>query len=182
MAATQALPTALFVSAFFAGLMRIARTRTQRPQKSSRLKILAKLGISLAIVAVFGLIIKDVYKKGVHLHELYLWAALIPIFAIVPVNNLLLRRPWSSTGMLFLLASTLIFVAMMMGAGQTHFILDQIKTGKADGRIATIVSKNDTSRGYLLMMGEHRLLIYFPDNDRLSLQKTEEIQRIEWQR
>ena len=48
--------------------------------------------------------------------------------------------------------------------------------------MVAITSKNSTDKGYVLMTGERGILIYFPESDRFSFQKADEIQKIEWQR
>lgn len=59
------------------------------------------------------------------------------------------------------------------GISQSLNMLQVIKDGSAARYIATIVSKNDTPKGYVLMTGERGLLIYFPDGDRFSFQKAD---------
>jgi hypothetical protein len=56
------------------------------------------------------------------------------------------------------------------------------KAEKNPDVLSVVTTKSDTINGYLIMAGERGILLYKPDKNRISFQRSDEVQSIEWQR
>jgi len=194
----EALPHALISSAFFAALIILLTNFQDRPAGAqSRADRLVKWAVVVSAVAagavlykVFpeaaapGVMLRNAFKSGLIYHHAFFNFGMALTAAIVVANAFWFRRPWASPVMLSLLGAASINLAMMAGINQSLALIHYANSKSVPYimTIATIVSKNDSSKGYVLMMGERGLLTYFPDSDRFSFQKADEVQKIEWQR
>lgn len=197
LAAMEALPHAMASSAYFVVLIIIFTNFQNRPAGAqSRADRLVKWAVVISAGAAGAMlymvfpeaaapaaVLSNAFKSGLVYHHAFFNFGMALTVAIVVANAFWFRRPWASPVMLSLLGAASIILAMMAGINQSLALIHYAKSGKSVpyNAIATIVSKNDSSKGYVLMMGERGLLTYFPDSDRFSFQKANEIQKIEWQ-
>ena len=184
--AMRALPVALGACAYFAILLVFpVAASTQRSMRrvaaQSTARLIATFAVVIAVGGAGGWYTLKYFKFEPSYREAFLFGAAALMSAVI-LGNRANQRPLGNPVVLSFLGGALIILAMMLGIFQSDGLLNNIKRGSSVERIATISSKNDASKGYVLMAGERGLLIYFPDGDRISFQKADEVQKIEWQR
>lgn len=138
----------------------------------------------MAAATVAGVIGWSIYvnsTSGLNSNDAFFLFCMALMVAIAAINSYWLRQPWGSPTVLSLFAAASIIVALMFGRFYSLIVLENLKHAPPD-QMTAITSKSSTDKGYVLMTGERGILIYFPEGDRLSFQKIDEIQKIEWQR
>jgi hypothetical protein len=179
--AMYALPIALVFSVVLGiGVVPVllykeTKARHERPRQSWA-KTFAKGLVAVVFIGLAGWAISTWEYSA---DQLVLLGALLLVIVVTRANEFWFRRSWSSPAMLSALAATSIVVAILMGVANSLVLVGLIRSGRVSP--ATIVSKNDTTEGFVLMTGERGLLIYFPDGNRVRFQKADELQKIEWQ-
>jgi hypothetical protein len=178
LAAMGALPYALVVAALLPllPLTLLAGALLREGAEGKRyvlvLSFLASMILSASTIAFMYYLFRTFIVSGVLASLAVLW---------VMANAMFFRYSPARGPFLLLAFGTSIFFTMVMARDVSLATVDRVKQG-VHKEFAEIVAKSGTSKAYVIMAGERGLLLYSPDTDRVSFQRADEIQKIEWQR
>jgi hypothetical protein len=172
LAAVAALPVAVFLSLYFlaafAGIKHIGIIEGRRG--ITRFVVGCTLGIVPAVLLI-GAMTDGTYSFAI----VAVAATMVLIFAVVLLSRYDLTNP---AAMAVVYAFSLVIAILLaQEVSRTTVIAAKNHT---NGVLSEIVTNSGTTKAYVVMSGERGLLLYNPDTDRVSYQKMDEVQKIEW--
>jgi hypothetical protein len=176
-AAIGALPLALSLVSYFALWIALMTRIPELPELPERRKRVLFAAATTAGIA--GSLGAHFLAGGFHFY-------LAPPLGAVILVGLLANVLWyrhsltSPLGLLFSYATAIFFTMLL--ANDISLNNMRMSRDHSEKVLSEIFSKSGSYKAYVIMRGEQGILLYNPDNSRVSFQRTEDIQKIEWAR
>jgi hypothetical protein len=170
LAAAQALPLALLLTIGF-GVLILALSRAKLGSKTPRNKVF--VFVIFVLVAVIGAAV-GTYLRPLRTPPIFATAGALALLLLVANALWWQRSPTNGVGALATLGTVIVLTLFASIDGCLQTI--------SAGQLATVVSKSGQFKAIVLMAGDHALLFYDPNSDNVTYLRSDEVQKIEWQR
>ncbi|UPK05338.1 hypothetical protein [Bradyrhizobium sp. 170] len=178
--ALSSLPLALFGTIFLALIfvpISYFANRTHEWKFGPRIRTYIAL-LTIALLILFVVFMESNFVPELLREFRATLTLLLVIGGAILANGFHYRQGLTSPVVILFVLGMSITFAVTVAMDISNANISRVRTGRF---LSEIVTKSATQKAFVVMGGERGLLLYHPDSKRVSFQRADEIQKIEWQ-